>query len=85
VFSEEVLLDGKGAAVEAALWMALEALEERGELLEEVADRFAAQGRADRAATLRERARGAAQRAELIRGVLTVDEAPIERAGSGSR
>jgi len=74
VFSEDVLLDGKGAAVEAALWMALEALEERGELLEKVAVRIAAQGREDTAMRLRERARGAAQRAELIRGVLTVDE-----------
>ncbi len=75
-FSEEVLLDGKGAAVEAALWMALEALEERAELLEKVAARFAAEGRADTAAALRERAGGAGERAERIRAVLVVDEAP---------
>ena len=77
-FSEEVLLDAKGSAVEAALWMALEALEERSELLEKVAGRLDAAGR-DRSATrLRRRAAGAAQRAELIRGVLTVDETPVE-------
>ena len=84
VFSEEVLLDGKAAAIEAALWMALEALEERGELLEKVAARMEDHGREDRAARLRERARGASERAELIRGVLTIDEAPVERAESES-
>jgi two-component system, chemotaxis family, protein-glutamate methylesterase/glutaminase len=84
VFSEEVLLDGKGAAVEAALWMALEALEERGELLEKAAARMDAQGRERAAARLRRRARGAGERAELVRGVLTIDEAPVEQTGSGS-
>jgi two-component system chemotaxis response regulator CheB len=84
VLSEEVLLDGKVAAVEAALWMALEALEERGELLQKVAGRLAADGRADAAAKLRELARGAAERAELVRGVLSVDEAPVEQAGTGA-
>jgi len=78
VFSEEVLLDGKGAAVEAALWMALEALEERGELLEKVATRLAGAGREQTAARMRLRASGAAQRAELIRDVLTVDETAVE-------
>jgi two-component system chemotaxis response regulator CheB len=81
VFSEDVLLDGKAAAVEAALWMALEALEERGELLEKVAARMDGSGHEHTAARLRHRARGAAERAELIRGVLTIDEAPIEHAG----
>jgi two-component system chemotaxis response regulator CheB len=84
VFSEEVLLDGKVAAIEAALWMALEALEERGELLEKVARRLAAAGRPDAAVKLRERARGAAQRAELVRGVLTVDEESIEQVETRS-
>jgi two-component system, chemotaxis family, protein-glutamate methylesterase/glutaminase len=84
VFSEEVLLDGKAAAVEAALWMALEALEERGELLEKVATRMEGAGNEHTAARLRDRARGASERAELIRGVLTVDEAPVEEARSES-
>jgi two-component system, chemotaxis family, protein-glutamate methylesterase/glutaminase len=84
VFSEEVLLDGKGAAVEAALWMALEALEARGELLDKVAARMERQGREHSATRLRERARGAAERAELIRGVLEIDEAAVEPVGSES-
>lgn len=78
VFSEEVLLDAKGAAVEAALWMALEALEERSELLEKVAVRLDEAGRGTFAERLRRRAAGAARRAELIRGGLTIDEAPLE-------
>ena len=77
-FSEESLLDGKGSAIEAALWMALEALEERNELLNKLADRLAAAGRENSAASMRRRAGGAAQRAELIRGVLTIDEASAE-------
>jgi two-component system, chemotaxis family, protein-glutamate methylesterase/glutaminase len=80
VFSEDVLLDGKGAAVEAALWMALEALEERGELLEKVAARMDRHGGGTTATRLRARARGVADRAELIRGILTIDETPIEQA-----
>jgi two-component system chemotaxis response regulator CheB len=74
VFAENNLLDGKAAAVEAALWMAVEALEERGELLDKVATRMATAGRARTAERLRENARQADERAERIRGVLSVDE-----------
>jgi two-component system, chemotaxis family, protein-glutamate methylesterase/glutaminase len=83
-FDEDALLDGKGAAIESALWMALEALEERGELLEKVADRLAASGRGSAAELYRERARGAAERAELVRGVLVVHEDPLEPAREGA-
>ena len=84
-FYEDALLEGKGAAIESALWMALEALEERSELLNAVADRLETGGRASSAASFRERARGADERAELVRGVLTVDEHPLAplREGSG--
>ena len=34
------MVDAQGAAVEAALWAALEILEERGELLARMADRL---------------------------------------------
>ena len=84
VFAEDILLDGKAAAVEAALWMAVEALEERGELLERVALRLDGQGREDTAGRLRERARGAGERAELIRGVLSVEDETVEPAGEGA-
>jgi two-component system, chemotaxis family, protein-glutamate methylesterase/glutaminase len=82
-FYEDALLAGNGSAIEAALWMALEALEERAELLAKVADRLEDGGRAMSAARYREQARGAAERAELVRGVLTVDDEPIAAEGSG--
>jgi two-component system, chemotaxis family, protein-glutamate methylesterase/glutaminase len=78
VYGEDALLDGKGTAVESALWIALESLEERVELLEKVAGRLLANGRERSARSMRERARGAAQHAELIRGVLAIGEAPVE-------
>lgn len=83
VFYEDALLDGKRNEVESALWMALEALEERTELLGTVADRLERAGGKRSAATFRERARGAAERAELIRGVLAIDE-PLEAALEGA-
>ena len=82
-FYEDTLLDGKGAAVEGALWMALEALEERTEVLEKVADRLTRSGRESVAATYRARARSASERAELVRGVLTVEEDPLEPVREG--
>jgi two-component system, chemotaxis family, protein-glutamate methylesterase/glutaminase len=74
-FSEDALIIEQGSAVEAALWSALEALEERAEFLRRVAARHG---------TLRPRlrdrfdaaARDAVERAELIRHALgTGDEA----------
>jgi two-component system chemotaxis response regulator CheB len=83
VLGEDVLIDGKGAAVEAALWMAVEALEERAELFGKVADRLTQTGRAKSGQRMRERARGAEQRAELIRGVLAIDEGAGEQLPAG--
>jgi two-component system, chemotaxis family, protein-glutamate methylesterase/glutaminase len=74
LFGEDVLVEGKAAAVETALWMAVEALEERNELLGKMADRLAGSGRASAADRVRERARSAGERAELIRGVLAIDD-----------
>jgi two-component system chemotaxis response regulator CheB len=76
VYGEDALIEGKAAAIEAALWMAVEALEERGELLEKVAKRLDGEGRDELCERTRERARSAAQRAELIRGVLAIDDEP---------
>ena len=39
------MIDAQGSAVEAALWTALEVLEERGELLRRIATRMDAQPR----------------------------------------
>ena len=83
-YYEDTLLDGKGAAIESALWMALEALEERAELFDKVADRLIGSGRESSAEAYRARARGAAGRAELVRGVLTIEEAPLEPVQQGA-
>jgi two-component system, chemotaxis family, protein-glutamate methylesterase/glutaminase len=68
-YSEDAMVIEQGSAVEAALWSALEALEERAEFLRRVAERHGA----DRP-RLRNRFNGAAEdaleRAELIRHAL---------------
>ena len=68
-YSEDAMVIEQGGAVEAALWSALEALEERAEFLRRVAERHGA-----RRPRLRDRFNGAAQdaleRAELIREAL---------------
>jgi two-component system chemotaxis response regulator CheB len=68
-YSEDAMIVEQGSAVEAALWAALEALEERAEFLRRVARRHG-----DARPRLRERFRGAAddalRRAELIRRTL---------------
>ena len=40
VYGEEILVEEKGAEVEAAMWSAVEALEEHAELLRKVAGRM---------------------------------------------
>jgi two-component system, chemotaxis family, protein-glutamate methylesterase/glutaminase len=75
-YSEDSLIIEQGTAVEAALWSALEALEERAEFLKRVADRHG-----DRRPRLRDRFHSAAgdalERAELIRKTLgTSGESP---------
>jgi len=75
-YSEDSLIIEQGSAVEAALWSALEALEERADFLNRVAARHG-----DRRPRLRDRFHSAAAdalgRAELIRKALgTSGEAP---------
>jgi two-component system, chemotaxis family, protein-glutamate methylesterase/glutaminase len=70
-YSEDAMLLEQGSAVEAALWSALEALEERAEFLSRIAGRHG-----DRRPRLRDRFTGAAadaeERAELIRRALGI-------------
>jgi two-component system chemotaxis response regulator CheB len=70
-YTEDAMVIEQGSAVEAALWSALEALEERAEFLRRVADRHG-----DRRPRLRDRFRDAAddalERADLIRSALGV-------------
>jgi two-component system chemotaxis response regulator CheB len=74
-YSEEAMIDGQGATVEAALWTALEVLEERAELLGRIADRTG--DRTPRsAANFRAGARDALDRAALIRRALMLGASP---------
>jgi two-component system chemotaxis response regulator CheB len=68
-YSEDALVDAQGSSVEAALWTALEVLEERGELLTRIADRMAG-GTPKTEARFRAGAREALDRASLIRRAL---------------
>lgn len=83
-YAQDILVADKGAAIESALWMAVEALEERTELLQKVATRLAAEGRERSARRTGERARAAAERAELIRGVLAIDDESSDDIAAGA-
>ncbi|HEV2149258.1 MAG TPA: chemotaxis protein CheB [Longimicrobiaceae bacterium] len=82
-FSPETLLSEQATAMEAALWAALQALEERASLAHGMAERMERRGHPQLAARYRHEEEDARSRAELIRGVLldggTSDEA--ERGG----
>jgi two-component system chemotaxis response regulator CheB len=69
-YSEDAMVEAQGASVEAALWSALEVLEERGELLLRMAERMRHSPRSER--RFRDGAREALQRAALIRHALDV-------------
>jgi two-component system chemotaxis response regulator CheB len=82
-YSEETLLAEHAEGVEAALWSAIEVLEERAELLRRVAarTRHTTPGAARR---LEEGARDALEKAQLIRGTVESRPPPIEAvAGAG--
>ena len=68
-YSQDTMVEAQASAVQAALWTALEVLEERGELLRRIADRM--QSGVPRAKQrFREGARKADERAAVIRRVL---------------
>jgi two-component system chemotaxis response regulator CheB len=68
-YSEDALVGAQGDRVEAALWTALEVLEERAELFERLAGRHG-EGRPKSAARMRAAADDAMERAELLRRAL---------------
>jgi two-component system chemotaxis response regulator CheB len=76
-YSEDAMLVEQGSAVEAALWSALEVLEERAELLRRVADQRAQAHPATRR-SLERAAEEAAARAELIRQALVTGAEPAD-------
>ncbi len=73
-YSQQAMVDAQGSAVETALWAALEALQERSELLSRVAERMDQQAPRSRH-TFREAARDADERAAIIRRVLSMGDA----------
>lgn len=68
-YSEDAMVEAQGSAVEAALWAALEVLEERAELMQRMAARMTGP-RSER--RFRAAAREAGDRAALIRRALSV-------------
>jgi hypothetical protein len=66
------MVEAQGSAVEAALWAALEVLEERSELLDRIAARMAPDS--GTGARFRETADTARERAALIRRALVTGE-----------
>ena len=75
VYSEEAMVDSQNSTVEAALWAALEVLEERQELLIRIATRPGTHQRTR--ARFEAGARDAADRAALIRRVLAADQESV--------
>ena len=69
-YSEDAMVEAQGEAVEAALWTALEVLEERGELLRRIAGRMDDMPRS--AGRFQNAAREVADRATLIRRALSM-------------
>jgi two-component system chemotaxis response regulator CheB len=74
------MVEEQGEGVEAALWAALQALQERSELLNRVADRMDDRAPQSRA-RFRQGAQDADERAALIRRVLTMGNALREQIG----
>jgi two-component system chemotaxis response regulator CheB len=69
-YSADAMVEAQGVSVEAALWAALEVLEERGELLHRMAERMRAGSRSER--RFNDGAHEALQRAALIRRALSL-------------
>ena len=67
-YSADAMIEAQGSAVEAALWTALEVLEERSERLQRIADRMYGKPRTQQ--RFSQGARDAAERAAVIRRVL---------------
>jgi two-component system chemotaxis response regulator CheB len=69
-YSPESLADHQADSVEAALWAAIRALEDRGRLLERMADQFDSRAQARSATSFRRRAASARDEAGTVRQAL---------------
>lgn len=77
-YSEEALVGAQGGKIEAALWTALEVLEERAELLDRIADRHRGGDRPRSETRMRLAADDARSRADLLRDALAAGERPVD-------
>ncbi len=77
-YTVESLVAAQGASLEAALWTALRALEERVALSERLGRRFHARGRETTAARYHRQAQEAREQAEVVRNALA-ELLPVER------
>ncbi len=69
-YSPESLADAQAYSVEAALWAAIRALEDRGRLLERMAEQFESNGQWRSARSFRRRASSARAEARMVRQAL---------------
>jgi two-component system, chemotaxis family, protein-glutamate methylesterase/glutaminase len=69
-YSPESLADAQGEGVEAALWAAIRALDDREALLRRMAEQLETTGNPRSASSFRRRAREAAQQSRAVRSVL---------------
>jgi two-component system chemotaxis response regulator CheB len=82
VFEEHSLVAAKDREVESALWSAVEALEERADLMERVAARITTRGRNELSLRYRERGAAATRWAGVLRDLL-VTRGPEEESVAG--
>jgi two-component system, chemotaxis family, protein-glutamate methylesterase/glutaminase len=82
-YSMESLLASQGSAMDAALWAAYRALEERAALVERMKERMRERGQASLAQRYHEQMHETRQRAELIRRVLLMggEDVPVLEHG----
>jgi two-component system chemotaxis response regulator CheB len=69
-FSVDSLVEAQGGTIEAALWAAVRALEDRRMLCERLAERFEVLGQTRSAGSFRRRAADAEEQAQLVRATL---------------
>ena len=84
-YSMETLLAEQGEAMDAALWAAYRALEERAALTERMAERMRERGQASLARRYHEQTTETRHRAELIRRVLLIDATDVPVLEEGPR
>lgn len=94
-YSQEGLVDAQAVSIEAAMWAAIRALEDRARLLERIADQSEGQGMTRSMRTFRQRAEVALEQARTVRKALMrateltasepdQDEADALSAGGGT-